>query len=292
MQIVDGAQWFIRNRAGPIQLEQGGQHAVVNLPTDYSVGFQITPSANIISEWASIVHLSATGNNCCAYGDRVPGIWFHPGTHLLHVRDGHGDDGNAGCDPDEELPANVATTVRVEMRPGFVEVWYGEAGSDELKCTAARGDRQTFDNVVVYAADPWHAPADALINNFYVQELVPRRGCTEPTACNHDDHAYVDDGSCQYPREGFDCANNPFVMIDGATYFVPPTSPIQLTQDVEHAVVDLPTDYEVSFDIVPEVDVVANWASIIHLTATGSNCCAYGDRIPGKLRDLAHTLPR
>ena len=98
-----------------------------------------------------------------ADGARIPGIWFHPGTRRLHVRDGHGNDGNAGCDPEEELPANTATTVRVEMRPGFVEVWY----NDVLKCTEARGDRQAFDNVVVYAADPWYPPVSASINNLY-----------------------------------------------------------------------------------------------------------------------------
>eukprot|EP01046_Picozoa_sp_COSAG06_P091215 COSAG06_NODE_37501_length_434_cov_1.304478_1_plen_83_part_01 len=58
--------YFIQE-ASPVPLVQGTQHAIVHIPADYSVGFQITPSANIISEWASIVHLSATGNNCCAY---------------------------------------------------------------------------------------------------------------------------------------------------------------------------------------------------------------------------------
>ena len=91
------------------------------------------------------MHFTATGNDCCDYGDRVPGVWFHPGTRNLHIRDGHGGDGNAGCDPQEELLVGVTTTVRVEMRPGFVEVWFGEPGRDVLKCTEPRGDRQAFD---------------------------------------------------------------------------------------------------------------------------------------------------
>ena len=172
MPVIDGATYFIRNPSGAVPLARGGEHAVIDLPTDYAVGFQVTPSSSVVDGWSNIIHLTATGENCCNYGDRIPGIWFHPGTHRLHVRDGHGSDGNAGCDPEAELPANEPTTVRVEMRPGFVEVWYGEPGNDELRCTQARGDRQAFDNVVVYAADPWHTAADASINNFYVKELL------------------------------------------------------------------------------------------------------------------------
>ena len=64
--------------------------------------------------WASIFHFSATGNNCCSYGDRIPGVWFYPGTRRLHIRDGSNSEGNAGCDQAEgELPAGVTTEVVV-----------------------------------------------------------------------------------------------------------------------------------------------------------------------------------
>ena len=53
----------------------------------------------------------------------MPAIWFHPGTRRLHVRDGQAVEGDAGCDPEIELTSGVETTVRVEIRPGLVEVW-------------------------------------------------------------------------------------------------------------------------------------------------------------------------
>ena len=203
-------------------------------------------------------------------GDRIPGIWFHPGTRRLHVRDGHGNDGNAGCDPEEELPANTVTTVRVEMRPGFVEVFYDEV----LKCTEARGDRQAFDSVVVYAPDPWHTAANAAINNFFMKQLDPISGCTDAMSCNRDDRASVDDGSCIYPNAGRNCAGDPFEVIDGATYFVrSPSQPVLLVSGQQHAVVPVPTDYIVSFDLTPNADVVDSWGSIVHFTASGNNCC-------------------
>ena len=225
-------------------------------------------------------HLTLCDWGCLSTdGDRIPGIWFHPGTRRLHVRDGHGNDGNAGCDPEEELPANTATTVRVEMRPGFVEVFYDEV----LKCTEARGDRQAFDSVVVYAPDPWHTAANAAMNNFFMKELDPISGCTDALSCNHDDRASVDDGSCRYPDAGRDCDGQMFDTIAGATYFVGAV-PLPLSPGVEHAIVNLPVDYEVGFDITPRPELVTEWASIIHITATGNNCCGY-------VRNTAFRLP-
>ena len=156
------------------------------------------------------------------------------------------------------------------MRPGFVEVFYDEV----LKCTEARGDRQAFDSVVVYAPDPWHTAANAAINNFFMKQLDPISGCTDAMSCNRDDRASVDDGSCIYPDAGRNCAGDPFEVIDGATYFVrSPNQPVLLVSGQQHAVVPVPTDYIVSFDLTPNADVVDSWGSIVHFTASGNNCC-------------------
>ena len=173
LQLIDGATYFINNPSGPQPLRQAGEHAVVSVPADYTIGFEIVPEVEAVASWGSILHLTATGNNCCNYGDRIPAVWFHPGSHRLHVRDGHGSDGNAGCDPPDELPARQATVVRIEMRPLSVVVYY----NDELKCTQTRGDRRVFDDVVVYASDPWHVPARASINRFYMHTVRDMEEC-------------------------------------------------------------------------------------------------------------------
>ena len=36
----------------------------------------------------------------------------------------------------------------------------------------------------------------------------PRKGCIDPNACNRDPNANIDDGSCKYPKEGYDCDGN------------------------------------------------------------------------------------
>ena len=38
--------------------------------------------------------------NCCNYGGQVPVVWFYGNTHRPRIRDGHGTDSNASCDPD------------------------------------------------------------------------------------------------------------------------------------------------------------------------------------------------
>ena len=100
---------------------------------------------------------------CCS----LVGVWFHPGTQNLHIRDGHGDDGNAGCDPPAALVANQVSTVRIAMMINSVEVFINGASV----CTEARADRQAFTSAVVYASDPWHEPARASLGNFYMRPL-------------------------------------------------------------------------------------------------------------------------
>ena len=81
----------------------GCVHAIVPLPTDYSVAFDFTPGFETVETWSNILHFTATGDNCCEYGDRIPAVWFHPGTRKLHVRDGQPSNGNDGCDPIDPL---------------------------------------------------------------------------------------------------------------------------------------------------------------------------------------------
>ena len=44
---------------------------------------------------------------------------------------------------------------------------------------------------------------------------------------------------------------------------------------------DFPLGYEIGLDITPNDDIEKDWGSILHFTATGTDCCEYGSRIPG-----------
>jgi hypothetical protein len=55
---------------------------------------------------------------------RMIGIWFIPGTTLLHVRTGTNLSWNAGVDPTASLPLNVATVVKIEAYGQTVRISY------------------------------------------------------------------------------------------------------------------------------------------------------------------------
>ena len=268
---VAGANWFIRNA---VPLSQDNLVDQVDLPQDYDLGFTITPTAANVDGWANIVHVTATGNNCCEYGDRIPGVWFHPNTKRLHIRDGDSiGDGNGGCDPDEELPADQPTTITIHIRATSVEVFFNGVS----KCQADRGSRTTHSAASVYASDPWHSPASATIANFYIV-------CDSDPAA---DGMQTGSGpSCTLiavppppPSPSAAEAVAAAGSVEGALYLI--TAEQQLVADHELQQLDIPLDYDLGFTITPAADTVSEWANIIHVSATGENCCDYGDRIPG-----------
>ena len=44
--------------------------------------------------------------------------------------------------------------------------------------------------------------------------VSPTQGCTDPEACNYNEGAEADDGSCEYAEEDFDCDGNCMIDID------------------------------------------------------------------------------
>ena len=88
-------------------------------PINYEIGLDITPQGTV-TWWGSIFHVTATDNNCCAYGDRVPGLWFMPASTKLYVVDGIPRNGNYhsvdwGCD-DNLLTLTQGVTSRVVLQ--------------------------------------------------------------------------------------------------------------------------------------------------------------------------------
>ena len=281
-------------KSSPMQLQRAYEFHKVRLTKDYKVQFDITPGATKVKQWANIIHFTATGDNCCKYGDRVPAVWFYPGTRKLHVIDGHGADkgGNDECSPKKELEVGKKYTIRIEMREKFVEVYV----NDVMLCTEKRHDRKEFGAAQVFAADPFYQPADAVIDNFSLLPLKPVPGCADIGGCNYDIRAsdLADTSSCIYPTQKV-CPGSMSVFTDpssGGTVLM--RGPQRLTRNLlltkggvsgsargsQHVIVDIPMDYRISFTLTPDAQKVRGWASILHVTGTAENCCEYGDRIP------------
>jgi hypothetical protein len=210
-------------------------------------------------DWASIIHFTATGNNCCDYGDRTPGVWFHPGNRQLHIVDGQPSSGNDNCNPSDELPPNVPTTVTIDIGAGFFEVSVSQPGQQPRQvCEGLRKDRRAFQNAHVWAADPWYEPALGTISDFWMQgPNLPRAGCMIDAACNRDYKANRPDGSCIFPQPHMGCNGQPLAVngATGITQFVPAGQPQRLQQTSHHDIVYMPMDARISFEITPDAQV-------------------------------------
>ena len=108
--------------------------------------------------------------DCCRYGDRIPGVWFHPGSRRLYVIDGHAGPGTNGgrgaddqCPMSKQLAAGQTSKLRIDMTDHGIDVLL----NDKLGCTERHTTaRLPFTDVIVYASDPWYPAADATLSHF------------------------------------------------------------------------------------------------------------------------------
>eukprot|EP01048_Picozoa_sp_COSAG05_P003990 COSAG05_NODE_198_length_14502_cov_41.134416_9_plen_995_part_00 len=166
-------------KGGSWTLRKGNKIGSVNLPTDFSVSFGLTPTRKI-GGWANILHVTGTGGNCCRYGDRIPAIWFYPRTTRFNMIDGHKRVGNDECPIRQQLPLNKRTAVKIILLLTQCSVYF----NGKKMCTEARADRKHFNKAQVWAADPWHNVAAAKMDN-----LVIKSGAT----------GMLDKAQCRYP---------------------------------------------------------------------------------------------
>lgn len=135
------------------------------------LSFDLKPTG-IVSSWSNILHLTI-GKNIERFGDRIPGIWFHPGRTAIHITNAVNGNKNYIWDSKDDLALNTFFNVRVR------QTWNQKLNAYELVITLngevvhrvvnnAAGD---FENVLFYASDPWSKAAKAVIKNLVFQNL-------------------------------------------------------------------------------------------------------------------------
>ena len=69
-----------------------------------------------------------------------------------------------------------------------------------------------------YSSDPNTFPTSDIMASMQIgKDCGGVLGCTNPSACNYNDEATVDDGSCFFPEAGVDCDGNPTDQKEGCT---------------------------------------------------------------------------
>jgi hypothetical protein len=193
---------------GDGSLQQDKLVATVNLPTEYTMGFDITPHASAtVGALSSILHVTWSGGNQGLDGSRIPGLWFKPGKRVLYVVDGRRGssvDSNTdtwGCtDAALTLAGGKVSAIKLTMTPYSVKIYINKV----LVCQDSwpTADRRAYDGAKVYLADPWYAPARASVKNLYLIQgecsstsaSTPCRECTGGRFSN----TTGDSGACHY----------------------------------------------------------------------------------------------
>jgi len=172
-------------------------------------------------------------------GGRIPGVWFHSKTTKLHICTGCDGNDNTCLNPAESLPIDKKTIVSISVNGGFFTVQYNSREVGSAKCTSPYNPPYG-QLAMVYLGDPWYPSANAMIENIVYS--LPSEGLHVSTIAS-------------------------------------PTSKVLPRRGKKLADIEVRSNYEVSFTLIPQ-KVSSGWTNVIHITTSG-NCCNMGSRIPG-----------
>uniref|UniRef100_A0A7S3YHN4 DUF5648 domain-containing protein n=1 Tax=Lotharella globosa TaxID=91324 RepID=A0A7S3YHN4_9EUKA len=228
----------------------------------FEVTFDVKPT-DTLNDWGSILHFTASDENCCNNGDRVPGVWFQASSTRMHIRTGTILNGDDGCDPTQVLAMDKWTSVRIRVREnGFLEVFYDNESVCERTMPGAVHPAGKI--LKVYGGDPWHDAAKGQIRNlnYLSYTLAPTQFPT------NDPTAYPSPYPTVNPTPGMVSGTN---ILGGNI--------LTLTQGMYLGQIRSFAGYQLNLDVKIS-EVMFGWSNIVHLTQTGNNCCALGDRMP------------
>ncbi|XP_065656161.1 uncharacterized protein LOC100212432 isoform X5 [Hydra vulgaris] len=225
------------------------RNLVANIPKFgkiYKVSFDVKPNS-FSKGWHNVIHFTV-GSDVDKYGDRVPGVWFHNnGDGSLHIAAPINGDINRYFDT-APLPLNNWSHIEISQQLENNIYIYKIQLNGENVFSEVNTQPKSFDNVKVYASDPWYLAQDGLIKNLVIINRQP------------------DEESLQN------------AVVIGADV-VEDTTEHTLVKD--NLIAELPSlekTYSVSFKIKPTL-YSQGWKSVIHLTI-GQNFGRYGDRTP------------
>nr|XP_047129672.1 fibrillin-2-like isoform X2 [Hydra vulgaris] len=166
--LINDVQGNIENRfcKSEILLVKGnliGQ--IPKLDEQFLVSFDVYPN-NFVAKWHSVIHFTI-GSNKDHYGDRVPGIWFHEtGDGSIYISAPLNGDHDKGFTT-KPIKKNQWSNIKVSQ---ILKDYYNYTIrlNEEVVFTCINKQVQSFDNVKVYASDPWHDVQDGSIRNLII----------------------------------------------------------------------------------------------------------------------------
>mmetsp|Transcript_4648 Transcript_4648/g.6172 ORF Transcript_4648/g.6172 Transcript_4648/m.6172 type:complete len:228 (-) Transcript_4648:1011-1694(-) len=155
----------------PAKLVKGTRIGGITTFSSYQLEFNLI-FTGVVGGWSNILHITATGGNCCNQGDRLPGIWAFSGTTRLHIRTASGASGNDGCDPTQQIGLNKMTAVKVMVMSNWqIQVFFDKKKVCDYTMKGAlypEGKPASS-----YVSDPWYPASNAVVTDVKYTKLAP-----------------------------------------------------------------------------------------------------------------------
>lgn len=135
----------------------------------YVLSFDIMPM-KLNLKWSCIIHVTK-GQNDAVYGDRNPAIWFSPYSTYLEVRAAvSGNKNHPYTGP--QIPLYKFTNVKISQKYVNGDLLFQIFIDGILKHSIENTQPMFFNNMTVYAGDPWYEPAGAVVKNYQLKDLL------------------------------------------------------------------------------------------------------------------------
>ena len=153
---------------------------IPKLSRTYTIKFDFNPRV-FQSGWTNIIHLT-TGGNCCNYGYRIPGVWFHGASsrstkNRLHVCSAVNGKGNFCWNSGVTIPRGKWTTVFITQQPEGNSYRYTVKVGNVQIGTVINSQAREFSNVKVFASDNWYNAAQGSIRNLVITPIAQGWSC-------------------------------------------------------------------------------------------------------------------
>nr|XP_047133477.1 uncharacterized protein LOC100212045 [Hydra vulgaris] len=256
--IINGkAEYIIGNTPTPLVKEK----IIAEIPklyNEYLISFDVYPN-KFVRGWHSVIHFTI-GSDIANYGDRAPGIWFHEnGDGMLYIAAPINGYANYYFNTNP-IKQNWWSNIEVSQFLRSTDYLYTIKINGDVVFSMINYNAQIFENMKVYASDPWTEVQDGFIKNLFVingvsnsslqpQVILPAGSGTQPVVILPKDYIYN---------------RKEFTLVKG---FFLGTLNVMMKK------------YTVSFNINP-TEYTKGLKSVLHLTLN-NDIGAYGDRNPG-----------
>ena len=137
-----------------------------NLTREWTVGFSLHPTRLSQPGWTNIFHMSR-GENQANYGDRIPAVFFHRSSGL-HIASGVNDLPN--YHKDFHAPT-LGEWTRIQISQELLngKLRYRVFIDGEEKHNVENLRPSDFQNVKVFAADPWYEALSGFVKDMSIK---------------------------------------------------------------------------------------------------------------------------